>query len=72
VLTADVATATGGQPLDIDTFARRPGVIAVSGGTDSLKITLGRQSALVDLATLKLELERMPGVTNVHEVVVAP
>lgn len=72
VLTADVASVAGGQPLDISGFGRRPGVISVSGDTDSLKIALSRQAALVDLAALRLDLENTPGISNVRQTVVPP
>ena len=54
------------------TFAQRPGVVSASGDTDSIRIAFSRQAELVDLAALTLELRQTPGLSNVHQVVVAP
>jgi hypothetical protein len=69
VLTAKVDS---GFTPDIDALGRRPGVIAASMSGGQLKLALSRQSALVDLATLRAELQATKGLTDVSETFTTP
>jgi hypothetical protein len=71
VLVADVDAAHQGK-VDLAPLGERPGVIAAWGKGSTLRVSFGRQAKLVDMAALKLELARTPGLSNVREVVVAP
>lgn len=72
VLIADVARTPEGDQADYGAFMKRPGVIAVWSKEGTLRVSLSRQAMLVDLAALKLELEKTAGLSNVREVVVPP
>ena len=72
VLVADVARGPQGDAVDYSGLGTRPGVIAVWSKGSTLRLSLSRQAMLVDLAALKLELERTPGLSNVRETIVPP
>jgi hypothetical protein len=72
VLIADVTRGPSGDPVDFGQFADRPGVIAVYTKGDTLRLSLSRKALLTDLASLRLELERTEGLSNVREVFVPP
>lgn len=65
------AVVTRGQ-LDVNRLARLPGVIAASQSGQTLKLSMGRQALLVDLAAVELQLQRTAGVTDVHAGVGVP
>lgn len=69
VIVADVQPGTF---PDVASLGRRPGVISVWTKNRTLRVSFGRGAMLADMAALKLELERAPGMMNVREVVVAP
>lgn len=72
VLVADVSRGPEGNLVDYSSLGKRPGVIAVWSKNDTLRVSLSRQAMLVDMAALKLELERTPGLSNVRETIVPP
>jgi hypothetical protein len=72
VLVADLDPGPVGQRIDYGGLGQRPGVIAVWSKNGTLRFSFGRQAELVDMAALKLELARTPGLSNVRTVVVAP
>ena len=69
VLVADVRP---GSVADVSSLGTRPGVIAVSSTSGTVRLSLSRQAMLVDLAALTLELQRTPGLSNVRQTVVPP
>ncbi len=72
VLVADVKRGPNGDLADYGSLKKRPGVIAVWSKGNTLRLSMSRQAMLVDMAALKLELERTPGLSNVREAVVPP
>ncbi len=72
VVVADVASGPLGDAVDYSDLGTRPGVIAVWSKGTTLRLSLSRQAMLVDLAALKLELERTPGLSNVRQTFVPP
>jgi hypothetical protein len=72
VLVADVRRGPNGDLADYGRLMERPGVIAVWSKGSTLRLSMSRQAMLVDMAALKLELERTPGLSNVRESVVPP
>lgn len=72
VMVADVKRGPNGDPADYGSLMKRPGVIAVWSKGNTLRLSMSRQAMLVDMAALKLELERTPGLSNVREIVVPP
>ena len=69
VLIADVQPGTS---PDVASLGRRPGVISAWTKNQTLRVSFGRAAMLADMAALKLEMERSPGLADVREVVVAP
>ena len=72
VMVADVRSGAQGAATDYSKLVMRAGVIAAGAQNNKLKVSFGRQALLVDMAALKLELERTPGVSNVREIIVPP
>lgn len=69
VLAADVGAGT---TVDVGLFGARPGVVASSVKNGTLRLSFSRRAMLVDLAALKLDLARTPGISNVRETFVDP
>lgn len=72
VLVADMKRGPNGDLGDYSSLMERPGVISVSSNGNTLRLSMSRQAMLVDMAALKLELERTKGLSNVRETVVPP
>ena len=72
VLVADAKRDPANGLTDYTGLSKRPGVIAVWSVGETVHVSMSRQAMLVDLAALRLELERTPGLSNIRQTVVPP